>query len=122
MGAPHIPIHLAVPLPVVVIVPAVCDAAPAQYGVPWLPGTGVDPSVVHQNVVFESRPGLEPFGVETFVLEMVTVDPDTESTGATLVIVPDVDALLTLPEQDGEIDGLSSADKLLMPQSADPPV
>ena len=34
---------------------------------------------------FQSRPGLEPFGVETFVLEMVTVDPDTESTGATLV-------------------------------------
>jgi hypothetical protein len=53
---------------------------------------------------------------------MVTVDPDTESTGPTLVIVPDVDALLTLPEQEGESDGLSSADKLLTPQSEDPPV
>ena len=110
------PTHLTVPLPVVAIAPTVCDAAPAQYGVdPLPPGLGVLPSVVHQNVVFESRPGLEPFGVETFVLEMVTVDPDTESTGATLVIVPEL-APETLPEQVGEKFGPSSELMLLMPQ------
>ena len=116
------PRHLTVPLPVVAIVPAVCDAAPAQYGVDRLPpALGVLPSVVHQNVVFESRPGLEPFGVETFVLEMVTVDPEIDSTGATLVIVPE-SGPETLPEQDGEKFGPSSELMLLMPQLVlDPP-
>ena len=116
------PMHLTVPLPVVAIVPTVCDAAPAQYGVdPLPPGLGVLPSVVHQNVVFESRPGFEPFGAELFVLEIVTVDPDTESTGATLVIVPELGPE-TLPEQDGEKSGPSSELILLIPQLLlDPP-
>lgn len=71
------------------MVPTVCDAAPTQYGVELLPpALGVLPSVVHQNVVFESLPGLLPFGVETLVLVIVTVFPDTESMGATLVIEP----------------------------------
>jgi hypothetical protein len=114
--------HLTVPLPDVAMVATVCDAAPAQYGVdPLPPGLGVLPSVVHQNVVFESRPGFEPFGLETFVLEMVTMDPDTESTGATLVIVPWLGPE-TLPEQEGEKSGPSSLFILLIPQLLlDPP-
>ena len=61
--------------------------------------------MVHQNVVFESRPGLEPLGVETFVFVIVTALPETESTGATLVMVP-FDFWLKLPGQEGVVYGL----------------
>jgi hypothetical protein len=52
------------------------------------PTLGVLPLLVHQNVVLLSRPGFEPLGVETLVLAIVTLPPEEESTGATLVIEP----------------------------------
>src|SRR5271168_2644319 len=95
------PTHLIVPLPPGLTVATVCDAAPTQYGVdPLPPALGVLPLVVHQNVVFESRPGFDPFGVDTLVFLIVIVPPVTESTGAALVIVP-FPFTLTVPEQLG---------------------
>jgi hypothetical protein len=52
------------------------------------PAEGVEPSKVHQKVVFESLPGFDPLGVETLVLRIVMMFPETDKTGATEVIDP----------------------------------